>query len=67
MSLLLHFPWGRTGCYTGRGKKEKVVFSGSLCYLLGSFDSPNSTSIEERDSFPWGLPEKAEESLLLRS
>ena len=50
-----------------REEKKKVMFSGTLCYLLGSFDLPNSTSIEERDSFPWGLPEKAEESLLPRS
>ena len=50
-----------------QGGEKKVMFSGTLCYLLGSVDSPNSTSIEERNNLPWGLPEKAEESLLARS
>jgi len=46
------FPLGEDRLLYREGGKKKVMFFGTLCYLLGSFDSPNSTSIEERDSFP---------------
>ena len=58
MSLLLHFPWGRTGCYTGRKKKKKGYVLWHPLLSSGQFWFTKFNFNRRKRQFSLGTPRK---------